>query len=123
VKYIILSYGTSADWDAGREWAELHAGEDQQYGPADDVAQELIENGELVYAAGLADPSHTQTVELREGQAVVTDGPNAEAKEVLVSIGIIDVSSHDRAVQIAARMSRVFGRVELRPIEGDGAEV
>lgn len=123
MKYIMLSYGTQADWDAGREWAEQHAGEDQQYGPADDVAQELIETGEFVYAAGLADPSHTQTVELRDGQAVVTDGPYAEAKEVLVSFGIVDVASHDRAVEIAARMSPVFGRVELRPLEGDGADV
>lgn len=123
MKYIMLSYGTQADWDAGREWAEQHAGEDQQYGPADDVAQELIETGEFVYAAGLADPSHTRTVELRDGQAVVTDGPYAEAKEVLVSFGIVDVASHDRAVEIAARMSPVFGRVELRPLEGDGADV
>ncbi|HSK53715.1 MAG TPA: YciI family protein [Jiangellales bacterium] len=122
MKYIMLSYGTQADWDAGREWTEQHAGEDQQYGPADDVAHELIETGEFVYAAGLADPSHTQTVELRDGRTVVTDGPYAEAKEVLVSFGVIDVASHDRAVEIAARMSPVFGRVELRPIEGDGAE-
>ena len=54
---------------------------------------------------------------------MVTDGPYAEAKEVLISFGIIDVSSHDRAVEIAARMSPVFGRVELRPLEGDGAGV
>jgi hypothetical protein len=123
VKYIMLSYGTQADWDAGREWAEQHAGEHAPYGPADDVTQDLIETGEFVYAAGLADPSHTQTVELRDGQAVITDGPYAESKEVLVSFGIVDVSSHDRAVEIAARMSPVFGRIELRPLEGNGAEV
>ena len=52
MKYITLSYGTPADWDAGREWAEQHAGEEQQYGPADDVAQELIETGEFVYGRG-----------------------------------------------------------------------
>ncbi len=122
MKYIMLSYGTQADWDAGREEMAQHAGEDRQYGPADDVAQELIDSGEFVYAAGLADPSHTRTVELRDGAAVVTDGPYAEAKEVLVSFGIVDVASHDRAVEIAAKMSQVFGPVELRPIEGDGVE-
>ncbi|HSK27815.1 MAG TPA: YciI family protein [Jiangellales bacterium] len=122
MKYILLSYGTQDDWDAGREYQQQPDAADRQYGPADDVAQPLIDSGEFVYAAGLADPSHTQTVELRDGQTVVTDGPYAEAKEVLVSFGIVDVASHDRAVEIAAQMSQVFGRVELRPIEGDGSD-
>ena len=122
MKYILLSYGTQDDWDAGRDYQQQPDAADRQYGPADDVAQPLIDSGEFVYAAGLADPSHTQTVELRDGQTVVTDGPYAEAKEVLVSFGIVDVAGHDRAVEIAAQMSRVFGRVELRPIEGDGSD-
>lgn len=121
MKYILLSYGTQADWDAGRDYAQSHP--EEQYGPADPVAQGLMDSGEFVYAAGLADPSHTQTVELRDGSPVVSDGPYAEAKEFLASFGIIDVESHDRAVEIAAAMSQVFGRVELRPLEGDGAEV
>jgi hypothetical protein len=119
MKYIMLSYGTQADWDAGAEYEQQHPAE--EYGPADAFAQPLIESGEFVYAAGLADPTHTQTVELRDGAPVVTDGPYAEAKEVLVSFGIVDVASHDRAVEIAAQMSQVFGRVEIRPLEGAGA--
>jgi hypothetical protein len=118
MKYIMLSYGTQADWDAGAEYQQQHP--DEQFGPADELVQPLVESGELVYAAGLADPSHTQTVELRDGVPVVTDGPYAAAKEVLVSFGIVDVASHDRAVEIAARTARVFGRVELRPLQGDG---
>jgi hypothetical protein len=122
MKYIMFSYGTQSDWDAVRELPPEVAG--AQYGPVDDVAQELIASGEHVYAAGLADPTHTQTVEVRNGVPVVTDGPYAEAKEFLASFGIVDVDGHDRAVEIAARVSQVFGsRVELRPIEGDGGEV
>ena len=121
MKYILMSYGTQADWDAGREYQQEHP--EEQLGPADAAAQELVASGELVYTAGLADPTHTQTIELLDGSPVVTDGPYAEAKEFLASFGIIDVDSHDRAVQIAAGMAQAFGRVELRPIEGDGADV
>jgi hypothetical protein len=118
MKYILFSYGTQADWDAIDELPADVAG--AEYGPADSVAQELIASGEHVYAAGLADPTHTQTVELRSGVPVVTDGPYAEAKEFLASFGIVYVENHDRAIQIAAQMSQVFGRIEVRPIMGDG---
>ncbi|HEX6248562.1 MAG TPA: YciI family protein [Nocardioidaceae bacterium] len=121
MKYILLSYGTQADWDAGRDYQQSHP--DERLGPADAVAQGLIESGEFVYAGGLGDPTLTRTVELRGGSPVVTDGPYAEAKEFLASFGVIDVESHDRAVEVAAAMSQVFGRVELRPIEGGGGEV
>lgn len=121
MRFIMLSYGTRADWDAGREYQRQHP--DDEYGPVDAAAQELQASGELVYAAGLADPTHTQTVELRGGAPVVSDGPFAESKEFLASFGIVDVDSHDRAVEIAAAMAAAFGRVELRPLEGDGAEV
>lgn len=118
MKYIMLAYGTQTDWDQGVAHQKEHP--EQEYGPADAVAQELIESGEFVYAGGLADPSHTQTVELRDGVPVVTDGPYLEAKEFLVSFGIVEVAGHDRAVEIAATMSQAFGRVELRPLEDDG---
>ncbi|WP_193312782.1 YciI family protein [Georgenia subflava] len=120
MKYIMLAYGTQADWDMGAEYQKQHP--DEQYGPADSFAQALIESGEFVYAGGLADPTHTQTIELREGVPVVTDGPYAEAKEFLVSFGVVDVASHDRAVEIAAQMCQAFGRVEMRPLEDDGAQ-
>ncbi len=118
MKYLMLSYGTQADWEAGREYMAEHAGEVLEFGPADGIAQELISSGEFVYAAGLAEPVHTQTVELRDGTAVVTDGPYAEAKECLASLSIVEVASHDRALEIAAKASAVFGRIEVRPIQG-----
>ncbi|WP_256840151.1 YciI family protein [Ornithinimicrobium faecis] len=118
MKYVMLAYGTQADWDQGVQYQREHP--EDEFGPAQAFAQELIESGEFVYAGGLADPSHTQTVELREGVPVVTDGPYLEAKEFLVSFGIVDVAGHDRAVEIAALMSQAFGRVELRPLDDDG---
>ena len=46
-----------------------------------------------------------------------SDGPYAEAKEVLAGFGIIDVASHDRAVELAARFAALVqdpGRAEAR---------
>ncbi|MGH3383414.1 MAG: YciI family protein [Nocardioidaceae bacterium] len=119
MKYIMFSYGTQADWDAIEDLPTEVA--EAEYGPVDDVAQELIASGEHVYAAGLADPSHTHVVELREGAPVVTDGPYAEAKEFLASFGVVDVESLDRALEIAARVAATLScRVEVRPLMGDG---
>jgi hypothetical protein len=73
--------------------------------------------------SGPADPSHTVTVEMRDGRPVTSDGPYAEAKEVLAGFGIIDVASHDRAVELAARFAAIVQtRVEMRPVMNGGGE-
>lgn len=118
MKYILLSYGTQTDWDQGAEYAKAHPEED--FGPADGFAQQLIASGEFVYAAGLADPTHTHWVEQNGSGAVVTDGPFAETKEHLLSFGIVDVADQERALEIAAEMATVFGRVEVRPLDEGG---
>ena len=57
---------------------------------------------------------HVQRV---AGVPVATDGPFAELKETLVSFSIVDVTSHDRAVEIAARVVKATGEpVEVRPV-------
>ncbi len=66
---------------------------------------------------GLADPSHTKTVRRTDGGVVATDGPYAEVKEVLVSYAILDCASHERVMEIAARVCDAVGdTVEVRPI-------
>jgi hypothetical protein len=58
---------------------------------------------------------------------VVTDGPYAEAQEVIAGFQIVDVDSLERAVEIAARVSAVPGPggvpiqqpIEVRPVMDD----
>jgi hypothetical protein len=84
---------------------------------------ELTASGEMVTGYGLADPSQALTVEVRDGRPVTSDGPYAEAKEVLAGFGIVDVADHERAVELAARFSAlVQTRVELRPVMDDGGQ-
>lgn len=117
MKYVVLGYGTRGDWDSAADIGR-ESGEEED-GPASELAESLIDSGEFVYAAGLADPSHTETVEMRDGVPVVTDGPYAEATATLAGFGIVDVASHDRALEVAVRAAAVFGRVEMRPLGGD----
>ncbi|WP_245949728.1 YciI family protein [Saccharothrix carnea] len=48
--------------------------------------------------------------------ALTTDGPFAEAKELLAGFYLIDVPTRERAVEIAARVPEAqLGLVEVRP--------
>jgi hypothetical protein len=83
----------------------------------DALNQELFESGELVGAYGVADQVNAKGVRVTGGEAVVTDGPFAEAKEYLGSFTIVDCDSLERALEIAARnpSARHWG-VEVRPL-------
>lgn len=130
MKYILLGYANVEAWRA----ADAEMARTGQMTPEvqaacefyETLTKELIETGEFVTTEGLGDPSYTRTISRKEdGTVVTTDGPFAEAKEALASYAIIDVTSHDRAVEIAARVVQAIGdRVELRPIMGpDGLEM
>jgi hypothetical protein len=127
VKYMIMTFGDTAAWDA------LGLGGGTATWSEEDVAahfrsmaafyDELAGAGELVTGYGLADPSRAMTVEVRDGRPVTSDGPYAAAKAVLAGFGIVDVASHERAVELAARFaSIVAARVELRPVMDDGGQ-
>jgi hypothetical protein len=122
VKYMVMTYGDQSAWDALAGGGAAPMSEDQiaaHFQAMRAFHEELTASGELVAAFGLADPAHTQVVEVRGELPVVSDGPYAEAKEVLAGFGIVEVDGHDRAVALAARFAQVVGtRVELRPIDG-----
>ncbi|WP_327093195.1 YciI family protein [Nonomuraea sp. NBC_01738] len=126
---MIMTFGDSAAWDTlglgdrAAGWSEEQVAEHFRAMAA--FYDELAASGEMVTGFGLADPSHTMTVEIRDGRPVASDGPYAEAKEVLAGFGIIDVASRERAVELAGRFAALVGaRVELRPVmDGSGQEM
>ncbi|MGW4945154.1 YciI family protein [Actinoplanes sp. NPDC004185] len=71
---------------------------------------ELLASGELVFQEALTGPELAKVV-TSDGVAapVVTDGPFAEAKEMLAGFQLVDVESEERAFEIAARISAVPG--------------
>jgi hypothetical protein len=87
--------------------------------------RELVGNGELVGAEGLTGPEAAKIVTHDGvGAPVVTDGPFAEAKELLAGYWLVDVESEERAIEIAARTSAAPGpggkpmakEIQVRPV-------
>jgi hypothetical protein len=94
--------GTPEFDDEMRRWGELN--------------EELEEAGVLVSVSGLHIDA-TTTVRAPGGDVTVTDGPFAEAKEILFSFYVIDVPDLDAATEWAAKMpSSDYGSVEIRPM-------
>ena len=115
MKYLILIHSNPASraiWEGFS--AEQKAEGFAYYGR---IVEDLAASGELVVTHALADPSLATTVTVRDGATVATDGPFAEAKEQLAGFFLVECETHERAVEIAARMPEAhFGLIEVRPI-------
>ena len=121
MKYILLAYTNTKAWEELQANWDPTAPMPKQVQDAcdfyEELGKELTATGELVTTEGLADPSHTKTLRKNTDGVTATDGPYAEVKEVLVSYAILDCASHERAMEIAARVCDGVGdTVELRPI-------
>jgi hypothetical protein len=82
-----------------------------------EATRALADAGVLIEGDGLAEAGEAVSVTSRSGEAVVTDGPFAETKEVLLGYYLIDVADRHTALGWAARMPMVhWGTVEVRAI-------
>jgi hypothetical protein len=111
VKYMIMLYASQQDYDAmsGKDTGKPAWSAEQLQAMGafmESFNQELVDSGELVDAQGLAAPVHTRRIQQRNGAPLVTDGPYAEAQEVLAGYTIVECESFDRATEIASRMSK-----------------
>jgi hypothetical protein len=119
VKYMILTFASQQQYQemvgqpseqpawTQEDWAALGAF-------MQEFNQELLDSGELVETRGLSAPVHTRRVQFKEGVPVATDGPYAEAEEVLAGYWVVECDSFDRATEIAARLARCPGPERLR---------
>jgi hypothetical protein len=63
-----------------------------------------------------APPSAATTVRVRGGEVLLTDGPFAETKEVIVGYDILECADLDEAIAVAAAHPMAWGgRIEVRP--------
>jgi hypothetical protein len=115
VKYLILIYSNPASREIWEGFTDEQRAEGFRYYAA--VAEELAASGELIVTEALADPSLTRRVSIRDGQTFTSDGPFAEAKELLAGFFLLECEGVDRAVEVAARLPEAaFGLVEVRPV-------
>ena len=88
MKYMILTFGVTGGLRRNGRKGVSQAGLDRRglrsyWSVHAAFNQELVESGELVETRGLSAPVHARRTRLRDGVPVVTDGPYAEAEEVL----------------------------------------
>jgi len=85
-------------------------------------ADELQTSGTLTDSQMLEEPKTAKSVRIRAGRVTTTDGPFAEAKEVLGGFNLIEADSMEEACRIAASFPWAnTGCVEVRPVQDIGA--
>ena len=90
-----------------------------------DFATRLEGTGEFVDSQALS-PEGVWVQHGGEGRPPVTDGPFAETKDLIAGWMVIDVDSHERALELASELSAAPGAggkpihewLELRPFMG-----
>jgi hypothetical protein len=123
MRYLLLIYGNQENWEhplflRNPQFLALPPEEREELArQSQALHREITETGELIVAAGLADPVTTKTIRVRSGTPATTDGPYIETKEQLAGYLVIDCESPERAAQIAARIPDArFAAVEVHPI-------
>jgi len=114
VKYVMLIYETSADFEARKPpESEPYVAAWRAYYRA------LLEAGAYVGGgAPLEVPGTGTTIQLKDGRRQVQDGPFAETKDQLGGFMILNLASLEDALEWAARCpAAATGAVEVRPLD------
>jgi hypothetical protein len=116
VEFMALVYDDPTGWD-GLSEAEQTA----SYGGYMKVASDAAAAGALVDAEGLEPTASATSVRMRNGEALVTDGPYAEVKESLGGYYLFSCDSLEEAIAWAAKIPSAShgGAVEVRPVHVD----
>ena len=112
MRYVLLIYASEAEYGkmSQQEIGALMQGHAQ-------LAQGLVESGAMVGGGPLQSTSSATTVRVRNGKALVTDGPFAETKEQLAGFYILNCKDLDEAIAAANKIPDVsIGSVEIRPM-------
>jgi hypothetical protein len=123
MKYMLLINMKREGWSDLAAWTPDEIKRNTSY--MNDLINELQASGEFAGGEGLGGPARMKVVQARPGaDALVTDGPMAEAKEFLAGYFTVEVPNLERALEIAERVSAAPGRdgepenspVEVHPV-------
>lgn len=112
MRYLLLIYGDETGWvDATEEEMAETMAAHQAFSDAVG-AEGILRGGEA-----LAPTTSATTVRVRDGEAMLTDGPFAETREQLGGFYVVECDTLDQAVAAARRIPEAAtGSVEVRPI-------
>lgn len=81
------------------------------------LCHHLAREGQYIHASPLQPEATGTIVRVRDGEAMVTDGPFIETKEQLAGYFLIDAENQAQAIRIAQRVPGArIGTVEVRPV-------
>src|SRR5688572_19748308 len=109
MRYMLLVYADEKVLDEGyRQKCYLESAK---------LARDLHASGQFVGASPLHPVATAKSVRVRDGKAVVTDGPFAETREQLGGFYLVEAKNIDEAVGIASRIPPAArGTIEIRPV-------
>ena len=117
MKYLLLVCWDAERMDAQTEPDPTDTPEEEEGFPWLD---DLQAKGSWITGDQLAPPRRARSVRVRGGKAIVTDGPFAETKEAVGGFDLIEASSLEEAVEIAAgHPVAQSGTIEVRPLWGN----
>jgi len=80
---------------------------------------EMLDRGVTRHGDRLRDTSDATTVQVRDRELLVSDGPFAETKEQIAGYDVIECADLDEAIEIASKHPTAWiGTIEVRPIRG-----
>ena len=77
------------------------------------LMEESARAGVLLAAEGVHPSSRGARLSFSGGRRTVTDGPFAEAKELIAGFAVLQVESKEEAIEWATRFADVIGDVEI----------
>jgi hypothetical protein len=109
MKYMLLIYGDEKAWtDEERQHCFVESTE---------LTHDLHTRGQFLGASPLQSVTTAMSVRVRNGKAVVTDGPFAETREQLGGFFMVEAKDLNEALAIAGRIPGARkGTVEVRPV-------
>ncbi len=119
MKYVLMFVGSSDDQGA---WENMSKEErEAAYEASGKWFEEHSRAGRIVGGEELQGPTSSTTVRIKNGKAIVTDGPYIEAKEIIGGFAIVEVKDLDEALAMAKGWPA--GAVEVRPVVDHSADI
>ena len=86
----------------------------------DSWLEEMLARGANLHGDRLRGVDDATTVQVRDREVLISDGPFAETKEQIADYDVIECADLDEVIEIASKHPTAWlGKIEVRPILGD----
>jgi len=113
-QYLLSVHHTEGDPEPTKEEMET------MYADVEAFNEDVRSSGGWVFAGGLHPPASATVVRIKDGSALLTDGPFSESKEQLGGFWVLEAPDLDAALELARRAAiACHGPVEVRPFQDE----